>query len=48
MSMKVIIEQVWKYILRPESSEIGDALAGHDSLNLEAFMEGICTSTWWP
>jgi len=44
MHWEAMIVRTW----RPLSSEFGDALAGHDHVNLEAVSERVCRYTWRP
>jgi len=36
---QAVIERVWRYTWRPQSSEFGDALGGRDPLSLEMHWE---------
>jgi len=52
MHLEATIERVWRCNWKPESSDFGDALAGHDSaslaIHLQAVIEWIWRCNWKP
>jgi len=46
MHREAMIEQVWRWTLRPWSSEVGDAIGDRDWLNSEMHWEAIIERDW--
>jgi len=46
MHLEALTERVWRCTWRPRSSELRDALGGHDRANLEAGFEQVWRYTW--
>jgi len=41
MHLEAVIDRVWRYTLRPRSSEFGDALGGPDRASLDEYLEAV-------
>jgi len=46
MRLEAVIEQVWRCTGRPRSSELRDALGGHDRSSLEMHWEAVTERVW--
>jgi len=41
MHWEIVIERVWRFTLRPRSSELRDAQSGYDPVRLEEYLEAV-------
>jgi len=46
MHLEAVIERSWRYTWRPWSSELRDALRGHDRVSLEMYLQAIIERDW--
>jgi len=46
MHLEAMIERVWRCTWRLRSSELRDALGGHDRANFQAVIERVWRYTW--